>query len=112
MTNLSSVKKVLERGDTNRRTASTGWNEGSGRSHSAFRIVIESRERGSGSLSRRDEEGSASGRMTPTGRMTPGLRPQEERSRRVGMGGVFRHLLWYEQCVLVMLPADTCINRR
>jgi len=76
VTNFSSVKKVLERGDANRRTASTDWNERSSRSHSVFRVVIESRERGSGSSSRRDEEGSASGRVTPTGRMTPGLRPQ------------------------------------
>jgi len=76
VTNLSSIKKVPERGDTNRRAASTDWNEGSGRSHSAFGVVIESRERGGGNSSRRDEEGSASGQVTPTGRMAPGLRPQ------------------------------------
>lgn len=76
MTNFSSVKKVLERGDANRRTASTDWNERSSRSHSVFRVVIESRERGSGSSPKRDEDGSASGRGTPTGRMTPGYRPQ------------------------------------
>lgn len=76
VTNFSSVKKVLERGDANRRTATTDWNERSSRSHSVFRVVIESRERGSGSSPKRDEEGSTSGRMTPTGRMTPGLRPQ------------------------------------
>jgi len=74
VTNFSSVKKVLERGDANRRTASTDWNERSSRSHSVFRVVIESRERGSSS--RRDDDSSTSGRMTPTGRMTPGLRPQ------------------------------------
>ena len=73
VTNFSSVKKVLERGDANRRTASTDWNERSSRSHSVFRVVIESRERGSGNPSKRDED---SGRMTPTGRMTPGFRPQ------------------------------------
>lgn len=76
VTNFSSVKKVLERGDANRRTATTDWNERSSRSHSVFRVVIESRERGSGSSPRRDEESSANGRMTPTGRMTPGFRPQ------------------------------------
>ena len=68
VTNFSSVKKVLERGDANRRTASTDWNERSSRSHSVFRVVIESRERGGSS--RKDDEGSTSGRMTP------GLRPQ------------------------------------
>lgn len=73
VTNFSSVKKVLQRGDANRRTASTDWNERSSRSHSVFRVVIESRERGSGGSPRRDEE---SGRTTPTGRMTPGFRPQ------------------------------------
>ena len=76
VTNFSSVKKVLERGDANRRTASTDWNERSSRSHSVFRIVIESRERGSGGLTKRDDDGNTSGRMTPTGRMTPGYRPQ------------------------------------
>lgn len=76
VTNFSSVKKVLERGDANRRTASTDWNERSSRSHSVFRVVIESRERGSESSPRRDEDTSSNGRMTPTGRMTPGFRPQ------------------------------------
>ena len=76
VTNFSSVKKVLGRGDANRRTASTDWNERSSRSHSVFRVVIESRERGGGNSSRREEEGSPNGRMTPTGRMTPGFRPQ------------------------------------
>jgi len=36
VTNFSSVKKVLERGDANGRTVSTDRNERSGRSHSAF----------------------------------------------------------------------------
>lgn len=67
VTSLKSVKEVLERGEGNRRTASTDWNERSSRSHSVFRVVIESRERGD----RRDEDG----RQTPSGRMTPGYRP-------------------------------------
>lgn len=65
VTSLKSVKEVLERGWANRRTATTDWNERSSRSHSVFRVVIESRERGSGS----------DGRATPSGRQTPGFRP-------------------------------------
>ncbi|KAG2749244.1 kinesin-domain-containing protein [Suillus brevipes Sb2] len=63
VTSLKSVKEVLERGERNRRTASTDWNERSSRSHSVFRLVVESRERGEG----RSE--------TPSGRQTPGTRP-------------------------------------
>lgn len=50
---------VLERGWAARRTATTDWNERSSRSHSVFRVVIESRERGD----------------TTGGRQTPGLGP-------------------------------------
>ncbi|EGO19218.1 hypothetical protein SERLADRAFT_453721 [Serpula lacrymans var. lacrymans S7.9] len=64
VTSLKSVKEVLERGEGNRRTASTDWNERSSRSHSVFRLVIESRERGG------DE-----GESAPSGRQTPGFRP-------------------------------------
>ncbi|OJA19520.1 hypothetical protein AZE42_03209 [Rhizopogon vesiculosus] len=63
VTSLKSVKEVLERGERNRRTASTDWNERSSRSHSVFRLVVESRERGEG------------GSATPSGRQTPGARP-------------------------------------
>lgn len=66
VTSLKGVKEVLERGEGNRRTASTDWNERSSRSHSVFRLVIESRERGSGG----DEAPS-----TPSGRCTPGAVP-------------------------------------
>ncbi|TCD70868.1 Kinesin-like protein kip2 [Steccherinum ochraceum] len=65
VTSLKGVREVLHRGEGNRRTASTDWNERSSRSHSVFRVVIESRERGD----RQDGEG------TPSGRMTPGYRP-------------------------------------
>ncbi|KII86718.1 hypothetical protein PLICRDRAFT_163991 [Plicaturopsis crispa FD-325 SS-3] len=66
VTSLKGVKAVLERGEGNRRTASTDWNERSSRSHSVFRLVIESRERGSGSGSGGEGEGEGgSGRMTP-----------------------------------------------
>lgn len=65
VTSLKSVKEVLARGEGNRRTASTDWNDRSSRSHSVFRVVIESRERGSGS----------DGGCTPSGRQTPGYRP-------------------------------------
>ncbi|KAI0039317.1 kinesin-domain-containing protein [Auriscalpium vulgare] len=56
VTSLKGVHEVLARGWGNRRTASTDWNERSSRSHSVFRVVIESRERG---------EGGGSGRQTP-----------------------------------------------
>ena len=45
VTSLKGVTEVLERGWGNRRTASTDWNDRSSRSHSVFRLVIESRER-------------------------------------------------------------------
>lgn len=63
VTCLKGVHEVLQRGEGNRRTASTDWNERSSRSHSVFRLVIESRERGSG------------GDEPPSGRTTPGVRP-------------------------------------
>ncbi|KAL4251230.1 Kinesin-like protein [Abortiporus biennis] len=65
VTSLKSVKEVLQRGEGNRRTATTDWNERSSRSHSVFRVVIESRER--------DRDGRAT--PTPSGRQTPGFRP-------------------------------------
>ncbi|KAI9058464.1 kinesin-domain-containing protein [Trametes sanguinea] len=65
VTSLKGVHEVLQRGEGNRRTASTDWNERSSRSHSVFRLVIESRERGSGD----------DGASTPSGRTTPGFRP-------------------------------------
>ena len=46
VTSLKSVREVIQRGEANRRTASTDWNERSSRSHSVFRLVVESRERG------------------------------------------------------------------
>ncbi|KAH7909035.1 P-loop containing nucleoside triphosphate hydrolase protein [Hygrophoropsis aurantiaca] len=61
VTSLKSVKEVLERGERNRRTASTDWNERSSRSHSVFRLVVESRERGA--------------EKAESGRQTPGCRP-------------------------------------
>ncbi|RDB26446.1 Kinesin-like protein KIN-7L [Hypsizygus marmoreus] len=70
VTSLKGVKEVLRRGEGNRRTACTDWNERSSRSHSVFRMVIESRERGT----RDDEDEPANGRQTPgpNGRQTPG----------------------------------------
>ncbi|KAI0032797.1 P-loop containing nucleoside triphosphate hydrolase protein [Vararia minispora EC-137] len=59
VTSLKGAHAVLERGWAARRTASTDWNERSSRSHSVFRVVIESRERSEGS------SGSSSGRQTP-----------------------------------------------
>ena len=64
VTCLKGVHEVLLRGEGNRRTASTDWNERSSRSHSVFRLVVESRERG------------GSGDAEPaSGRTTPGFRP-------------------------------------
>ncbi|KAI6113995.1 P-loop containing nucleoside triphosphate hydrolase protein [Pisolithus sp. B1] len=62
VTSLKGVREVMERGERHRRTASTDWNERSSRSHSVFRLVIESRERGEG-------------KPDASGRQTPGLRP-------------------------------------
>lgn len=77
VTSFKAVQDVLKRGEAHRRTACTDWNDRSSRSHSVFRLVIESRERGS------DNEvselptppSSLNGRSTPAtnGRHTPGL---------------------------------------
>ncbi|KAH8104743.1 kinesin-domain-containing protein [Cristinia sonorae] len=66
VTSLKGVREVLQRGEGNRRTASTDWNERSSRSHSVFRVVIESRER-----TEREKQDSD----VASGRMTPGYRP-------------------------------------
>ncbi|KAJ7288316.1 P-loop containing nucleoside triphosphate hydrolase protein [Mycena rebaudengoi] len=82
VTSLASVREVLRRGEGNRRTASTDWNERSSRSHSVFRVVCESRERGDRSSAGEDAEERAStpasGRHTPGfgGRHTPGGGPR------------------------------------
>ncbi|KAF8877088.1 P-loop containing nucleoside triphosphate hydrolase protein [Infundibulicybe gibba] len=79
VTGLKSVKEVLRRGEGNRRTACTDWNDRSSRSHSVFRLVIESRERGTDASSEDADDLSSSspaskGRQTPgpSGRQTPG----------------------------------------
>ncbi|KAG5652520.1 hypothetical protein H0H81_004751 [Sphagnurus paluster] len=77
VTSLKGVKEVLRRGEGNRRTACTDWNERSSRSHSVFRMVIESRERGSAAGDEEDEDAHtpSNGRHTPgPGRTTPGPR--------------------------------------
>lgn len=92
---LKGVKEVLKRGEGNRRTACTDWNDRSSRSHSVFRLVVESRERGSGTMDDDDDEGSApamnerhtpvpNGRHTPGlgGRQTPGLGGARLQARR------------------------------
>lgn len=56
VTSLKSVREVIQRGEANRRTASTDWNERSSRSHSVFRLVVESRERGSPDDTAEEEE--------------------------------------------------------
>lgn len=78
VTSLKSVKEVLKRGEGNRRTACTDWNDRSSRSHSVFRLVIESRERGNDSDNTEDPGRQTPGlkeRQTPNlgGRQTPGL---------------------------------------
>jgi|SRR6266850_3269203 len=57
VTSLAGVREVIARGWAARRTASTDWNDRSSRSHSVFRVVVESRERGD----------------TSGGRQTPGM---------------------------------------
>lgn len=71
VTSLKGVKEVLKRGEGNRRTACTDWNDRSSRSHSVFRLVIESRERGTGED---NSDSVPTGRQTPaaSGRQTPG----------------------------------------
>ncbi|KAJ3547484.1 hypothetical protein NMY22_g1637 [Coprinellus aureogranulatus] len=71
VTSLRGIKEVLKRGESNRRTACTDWNDRSSRSHSVFRLVIESRERGSGV----DDDDDVPSPSTPAmnGRHTPGL---------------------------------------
>ena len=68
VTSLKGAKGVLERGYAGRRTASTDWNERSSRSHSVFRVVIESRERGE----RGSGDAVVDGRTTPFRPQTPG----------------------------------------
>ncbi|KAG6816391.1 hypothetical protein H0H87_006540 [Tephrocybe sp. NHM501043] len=94
VTSLKGVKEVLRRGEGNRRTACTDWNERSSRSHSVFRMVIESRERGNNTLDDDDDEKvsvPSTGRHTPgLGRNTPGPRSQTPglgRSQTPGPGG-------------------------
>ncbi|KAJ4479867.1 P-loop containing nucleoside triphosphate hydrolase protein [Lentinula lateritia] len=70
VTSIKGVQDVLKRGESHRRTACTDWNERSSRSHSVFRLVIESRERADASTSASPSPGS--GRATPSGRQTPG----------------------------------------
>ncbi|KAH0579094.1 Kinesin-related protein 11 [Termitomyces sp. J132] len=92
VTSLKGVKEVLRRGEGNRRTACTDWNERSSRSHSVFRMVIESRER-SGTVPDDDDDekpATVSGLHTPApGRNTPGPRSQTPglgRSQTPGLG--------------------------
>ncbi|KAJ3992372.1 kinesin-like protein [Lentinula boryana] len=70
VTSIKGVKDVLKRGESHRRTACTDWNERSSRSHSIFRLVIESRERAD--TSNNSAPSPVSGRATPSGRQTPG----------------------------------------
>ena len=97
VTSLKGVKEVLRRGEAHRRTACTDWNERSSRSHSVFRMVIESREKDESVAARQKEEeeesvassflgSSTSGRRTPgfSGRQTPGLGFNEPRLQSRG----------------------------
>ncbi|KAJ7069716.1 P-loop containing nucleoside triphosphate hydrolase protein [Mycena amicta] len=87
VTSLANVREVLRRGEGNRRTASTDWNERSSRSHSVFRVVCESRERGERSGSAEEDRAATptmNGRHTPgLGRQTPGPRLQAKGGRSV-----------------------------
>lgn len=91
VTSLKGVKEVLKRGEGNRRTACTDWNERSSRSHSVFRLVIESRERGRGRMEDDDDDDDVpstmtSGRHTP-GRQTPGLNGRQTPGPRLQARG-------------------------
>ena len=89
------MKEVLKRGEGNRRTACTDWNDRSSRSHSVFRLVVESRER-EGTIIREDGEDVPSpsppipnGRQTPgqNGRQTPGLNGRQTPGPRLQARG-------------------------
>ncbi|KAH9080326.1 kinesin-domain-containing protein [Lactarius deliciosus] len=67
VTSLAGVRAVIGRGWAARRTASTDWNDRSSRSHSVFRVVIESRERGDTSGGGRQTPGLPSRPPTPGG---------------------------------------------
>ncbi|KAI0260682.1 P-loop containing nucleoside triphosphate hydrolase protein [Gloeopeniophorella convolvens] len=67
VTSLAGVREVIARGWAARRTASTDWNDRSSRSHSVFRVVIESRERGDTSGGRQTPGGIPSRPPTPGG---------------------------------------------
>lgn len=87
VTSLKGIREVIERGDRNRRTAATDWNERSSRSHSVFRLVcyldlclvvgrdteaecsqvIESRE-----VSTEEDDGGDALTTAHGGRVTPG----------------------------------------
>jgi len=73
VTSLKSVKEVLKRGEGNRRTACTDWNDRSSRSHSVFRLVVESRERSNGSDNTDDPPSTDRQTSAPKGRQIPGL---------------------------------------
>lgn len=101
VTSLKGIKEVLRRGEGNRRTACTDWNERSSRSHSVFRLVIESRERGPADSDDDDDYDVPStmtngrhtpglnGRHTPgiNGRMTPGLNGRQTPGPRLQARG-------------------------
>jgi centromeric protein E len=80
VTSLKGVKEALERGYGNRRTATTDWNERSSRSHSVFRLVIESRERGNAGEEFPTRSATPSGRSTPVAAGGPRLQSRGGRS--------------------------------
>ncbi|WFD35465.1 hypothetical protein MCUN1_002319 [Malassezia cuniculi] len=78
VTTPSAVYALLERGEENRHVGATDWNERSSRSHTCFRITVESRERGAsrhvriGELSLVDLAGSERHTMQGALRRTEG----------------------------------------
>ncbi|KIL66902.1 hypothetical protein M378DRAFT_185909 [Amanita muscaria Koide BX008] len=97
VTSLKGVKEVLRRGESNRRTACTDWNERSSRSHSVFRMVIESREKDESVAARQkrieeegedkeDEESVAAALLNTSmgGRRTPGLASGRQTPAQLG----------------------------
>jgi centromeric protein E len=102
VTSLKSVKEVLERGDGNRRTASTDWNERSSRSHSVFRLVIESRERrGVGKRSCASDAEWEVYACCVLVRVDPGCKPEAGGACRLRFWWVFFDVFLF--CVLLLI---------
>lgn len=68
VTNEEQIRQLLSKGQENRHVGQTDWNERSSRSHTCFKLTIESWERDSFSSSAYDEDydGAIDGRSSPS----------------------------------------------